>query len=129
MIYHLKDILCPNYGCACLDIFLNLGQNYSDWAIQLILIYGNYLYAFCYSQLTVLLTTKQYESTIKSAKSLIEVKFTKGTAFLVSSQFPCPVPHDAIPRASAECAISSWQRIKLLYKNVKGFASEPLSRT
>jgi len=65
--------------------------------------------------------------TNKSARSLIEVKFAKGEAvFLVLSQFPRPVLHDAILRASAECAISSWQRIKLLYKNVKGFASEPL---
>lgn len=53
----------------------------------------------------------------------------KETVFLISSQFPCPIPHDAISRANAECAISSWQRIKLLYKNVKGFASEPLSGT
>lgn len=54
----------------------------------------------------------------------------KEIGFLISSQFPCPVPHDsAIPRVNAECAISSWQRIKLLYKNVKGFASEPLSGT
>jgi len=79
-------------------------------------------YQFRWRQTTVIYERSIPWNLLSGSDSSVE------TFLLILSQFPCLVPLGTVSRAEHRVYRLVWQRIKLLYKNVKGFASEPFSR-
>lgn len=87
-----------------------------------IILLCNYVYHYIFS---VSLTSRDSTiQTISTVKSLIEVTDSLEKT-LFPHFFPIFLPRSTRHGSTRECRIRRfvWQRIKLLYKNVKGFAS------